>query len=280
MARQRIIHPEFWSSEDIIPLSPIARLLFVGIWSFADDDGRIPFKVIPLKCQIFPMDNIDVTPLVQELLSVGVVTEYSYEGDKYLVVKSWHKHQTIKYPTYKHPTSEGNIKAYDRIKKIHSVKKFGDKSPTSTEHVKNMSRTSTEQVPNMSPTCEEHVPPKLNKTKLNKTKLNKEIESVGSLEVYEDLKNDTHAQSEVSFVLGYPSSSQDVVDHGYINCGKFKPFPERCIEFYELWQSCDWADSNGKNINWKQKLTYFLRDYDQNKPQQKKNKEQNWGLGA
>ena len=109
---------------------------------------------------------------------------------------------------------------------------------------------------------------------------NKEIESVDSLEVYEELKKDTHAQSEVSFVLGYPSSSQDVVDHGYINCGKFKPFPERCIEFYELWQSCDWADSNGKNINWKQKLTYFLRDYDQNKPQQKKNKEQNWGLGA
>lgn len=108
----------------------------------------------------------------------------------------------------------------------------------------------------------------------------KGIESVGSLEVYEELKKDTHAQSEVSFVLGYPSSSQDVVDHGYINCGKHKPFPERCIEFYEFWQSCDWADSNGKNINWKQKLTYFLRDYDQNKPQQKKNKEQNWGLGA
>jgi uncharacterized protein YdaU (DUF1376 family) len=100
----------------------------------------------------------------------------------------------------------------------------------------------------------------------------KEIESVGSLEVYEDLKNDTHAQNEISFSSNYPSNSQEVVDYAYQFCGKFKPHPERCIEFYEFWRGSGWADSNNKPINWKQKISYFLRDYKQNQPKEDKNK--------
>ncbi len=100
---------------------------------------------------------------------------------------------------------------------------------------------------------------------------NKEIESVGSLEVYGEFKTNTHAQNETSFISGYPNNSQEVVDHAYQFCGRHKPFPERCIEFYELWLSSGWEDSNGKLINWKQKLTYFLRDYQENKPKEDPN---------
>ena len=98
----------------------------------------------------------------------------------------------------------------------------------------------------------------------------KEIESVGSLEVYEELKKDTHAQNELSFSSNYPNSSQDVVDHAYQFCGKYKPYPDKCIEFFEHWSPCGWTDSNGKEINWKQKLVYFLKDY---KPYEKSGKE-------
>jgi hypothetical protein len=100
----------------------------------------------------------------------------------------------------------------------------------------------------------------------------KNIESVGSFEIYEELKNDTHAQNEISFNSGYPANSQEVVDHAYQFCGKNKPYPDRCIEFFEQWQASGWTDSNSKLINCKQKLNFFLRDYDQKKPKEDGNK--------
>jgi len=80
-----------------------------------------------------------------------------------------------------------------------------------------------------------HIEEKRREEKENR--IEKNIESVGSLEVYEELKNDTHAQNETSFNSGYPTNSQDVVDHAYQFCGKNKPYPDRCIEFFEQWQA-------------------------------------------
>ncbi len=40
MARIRTTKPEFWSSAQIIELSRDARLLFIGMWNFCDDNGR------------------------------------------------------------------------------------------------------------------------------------------------------------------------------------------------------------------------------------------------
>lgn len=259
MARQRIIHPEFWTSEDMIPLSPIARLLFIGIWTFADDDGRIPFKVISLKCQIFPMDNIDVVPLVEELLSIGVVTEYSFEGDKYLVVKSWSKHQKIKYPTYKYPTSEGTIKHFDRISKQHSIMKFGEKLPTSNQQVKNMSPTGIEHVQDELPTSEERVPPKLRETKLRETKLREE--SVVVLE--SEAEKSTHTQTSAN--AREPINVHEVIEHAEEHYKDMGVRPSTCKEFFDKWSACGWLDSTLKPFNWKMKFSYFVKGEDKSK---------------
>ena len=37
--RIRSIKPEFWTSQDIADLSWDERLLFVGLWSYVDDNG-------------------------------------------------------------------------------------------------------------------------------------------------------------------------------------------------------------------------------------------------
>ena len=37
--RIRSIKPEFWQSEDISALSIEDRLLFIGLWSYVDDNG-------------------------------------------------------------------------------------------------------------------------------------------------------------------------------------------------------------------------------------------------
>lgn len=112
MARIRSIKPEFWTSEQIVECSTSARLLFIGMWSFADDGGNLPASFKTLKMQIFPADNIDVEPLVAELFSVGLLIEYTVNSRNYWNITGWH-HQKIDRPTYKYPRlDEGKIVQY------------------------------------------------------------------------------------------------------------------------------------------------------------------------
>jgi len=105
MARIRTIKPEFWTSEQVVECSPIARLLFVGMWNFCDDGGNHPASAKTLKMQIFPGDDIAASQIesyISELLSSGLLSEYTAEGRKYWHVTGW-KHQKIDRPSYKHP---------------------------------------------------------------------------------------------------------------------------------------------------------------------------------
>jgi hypothetical protein len=40
MARIRTIKPEFFTSEDIVSLTPLARLFYVSLWCEADREAR------------------------------------------------------------------------------------------------------------------------------------------------------------------------------------------------------------------------------------------------
>ncbi|MGY4614791.1 hypothetical protein ACVWZ4_000018 [Bradyrhizobium sp. USDA 4472] len=100
MARYRTIKPEFWSSEQVMECSPIARLMFIGIWNFADDAGRCSYSPKTIKAQIFPGDDITVETIrgmVDELSSNGLVRLYVVDGKEYLQVTGWH-HQKIDKP--------------------------------------------------------------------------------------------------------------------------------------------------------------------------------------
>lgn len=105
MARIRSLKPEFWTSEQVMECSPIARLAFVGMWNFCDDRGVHPASTKTLKAEIFPGDDISekqVRGLVQELIDQGLLIEYESSGKRYWSVTGWH-HQKIDKPTYKHP---------------------------------------------------------------------------------------------------------------------------------------------------------------------------------
>jgi hypothetical protein len=105
MARIRSIKPEFWSSEQIMDLSPMARLLFIGLWNFCDDGGNHPASAKTLKAEVFPSDDItsaSVQLLVDELSSNSLITLYFSGGKEFWHVNGW-KHQKIDKPTYKHP---------------------------------------------------------------------------------------------------------------------------------------------------------------------------------
>ena len=106
MARIRTIKPEFWTSEQIAECSPIARLLFVGIWNFCDDHGLHPASVKRLKMEVFPSDPLAdnaIQEMVDELESAGLLHSYDAAGKGYWQVTGWAKHQKIEKPTYRHP---------------------------------------------------------------------------------------------------------------------------------------------------------------------------------
>lgn len=101
MARIRTVKPEYWSSEQVMSVSRDARLLFIGIWNFADDSGRCACSAKTLKAQIFPgdddVDSTNVRRWLDELSSNDLIREYEVDGKAYLYVTGW-SHQKIDRP--------------------------------------------------------------------------------------------------------------------------------------------------------------------------------------
>ena len=96
MARIRTIKPAFFTSEDVSAVSIPARLLFIGLWTEADREGRLEYRPRQLKARLFPMDaDLDVAPLLEELRAVGLVRSYASDGGRYIAIPAWHKHQKV-----------------------------------------------------------------------------------------------------------------------------------------------------------------------------------------
>lgn len=68
MPKIRGVRPEYWTDEDIVELSIPARLLFIGMWNFACDNGHLDDKPKQLKMRILPADDVDVNALIDELV--------------------------------------------------------------------------------------------------------------------------------------------------------------------------------------------------------------------
>ncbi|WP_154955167.1 DnaT-like ssDNA-binding domain-containing protein [Klebsiella grimontii] len=99
MARIRTVKPEFWTDEKVVECSIPARLLFIGLFNFANDMGCLERSPKRLKMQIFPADSLDCEPLIQELITHGLLNEYSVNDVCYLQIKGFLKHQKINRPS-------------------------------------------------------------------------------------------------------------------------------------------------------------------------------------
>jgi len=95
VARIRTIKPEFWVDESIVELSFPARLLFIGLWNFADDEGRLVYSPKKIKMQIFPADSLDISALIGEIEGESLITIYVVDSKEYLKINSFSKHQKI-----------------------------------------------------------------------------------------------------------------------------------------------------------------------------------------
>jgi hypothetical protein len=92
MARIRTIKPEFFTSDDICALSPLARLLYVGLWCEADRAGRMVWMPRVFKRRYLPDDPCDVEALAGELLARGLVVLY---GEGLACIPTFTRHQHV-----------------------------------------------------------------------------------------------------------------------------------------------------------------------------------------
>lgn len=103
MPRSRNIKPGFFKNEDLIDLPFETRLLFIGLWTMADREGRLEDRPKKIKIELFPCDNLDIDDMLNQLGQSGFILRYSIDGNKYISIINFQKHQN---PHYKEVPSE------------------------------------------------------------------------------------------------------------------------------------------------------------------------------
>lgn len=106
MPRIRTIKPEIWTDEALGGCPLGARLLYIGMITQADDEGRLRAAPALLRSVVFPYDA-KVTPSVvsgwlEALVQAGLVRCYEVSGEVFADIPSWSKHQTINRPRDSH----------------------------------------------------------------------------------------------------------------------------------------------------------------------------------
>jgi len=123
--RIRSIKPEFWRSDDVNEMTIEDRLLFIGLWSYVDDNGvgidrhsSICADLFAHDLSVSPHDTLKrVQDGLSRLHSLGVIVRYSVENKDYLEIVNWSKHQKINRPSPgRYPTSDGaKAKTHDPL---------------------------------------------------------------------------------------------------------------------------------------------------------------------
>jgi hypothetical protein len=123
MSRIRSIHPGLWTDEAFMRLSAYARLLYIGLWNEAFDDGVFEWKPLTLKAKLFPVDNVNIDELLLELEEVDCIVRREYPK-LYGLIRNFRHYQRPK-----KPNSSGLLRHEDH----EYVGVVPNLSPTSTE---------------------------------------------------------------------------------------------------------------------------------------------------
>ena len=99
MARIRTIKPEFWQDEKLAPLSPLTRLVFLGLIGMADDAGRLLDNVRVIDAFVFPETSETCLAALVELAQIGRIERgMTASGQRIIQITNWTRHQKIEKP--------------------------------------------------------------------------------------------------------------------------------------------------------------------------------------
>jgi hypothetical protein len=160
--RIRSIKPQIWESEQIALASDSAKLLFIALITFVDDEGRCPLSLLRITKHLYPYDLGKVgfvDQVLAELNQLGLIYGYQTEdGSAYLQICKFKDHQKIdkmspsKYPAPKKEAINSHlIIAHNEVR--NHILEFGcsqmvknssngrDHSPTGIEDYRGLTET-------------------------------------------------------------------------------------------------------------------------------------------
>lgn len=102
MARQRFIWPEIWKDPVFGRLQPTEQVCFIGLFSIADDEGRLLADPAYLRSELFPYKDITAKKMLSVrdavVEKVDSVLLYKAGGHEYIALLKWSEYQKPKYP--------------------------------------------------------------------------------------------------------------------------------------------------------------------------------------
>lgn len=113
MPRIRSVHPSQWTDENFVECSFAARLFVIAVRNETDDNGIFEWKPKTLKMKLFPADNIDLEPLLEELTINSQVMRYEVEGKTFGIVRNFQRYQRPEKPKFLYPVPDLLPKGYD-----------------------------------------------------------------------------------------------------------------------------------------------------------------------
>lgn len=100
MSKRRMIDPSFWMSESVASLTIQQRYLFIGLFSNADDQGRLRGHPALVKNSIFPYDEIPHSQIESDLEAiekVGAIIRYNAYGKDFIQLTGWWEYQNLQW---------------------------------------------------------------------------------------------------------------------------------------------------------------------------------------
>ena len=91
MPKMRGFKPDLWTDEDFVEVSPFARLLWLGMWNYACDNGHLADKSKQIKMRVLPTDDVNCAELLRELADQGLIERV----DGWITVPNLNRHQRI-----------------------------------------------------------------------------------------------------------------------------------------------------------------------------------------
>jgi hypothetical protein len=168
MARARNIKPGFFTNDELAECQPLARILFAGLWTIADREGRLEDRPKKIKAELLPFDNCDMDELLTSLHEQGFITRYSIDNCDYIQITNFIKHQNPHpkeaksgipampghvdsgcVPYYVPPAQRQRIFARDEFK----CKKCGSTERLSIDHIIPRSKGGTNEDSNLQTLC-------------------------------------------------------------------------------------------------------------------------------
>ena len=93
MARSRNIKPGFFTNDVLGELPALTRLLFAGLWTICDREGRIEDRPKKIRAEVLPYDACDADEMLNALSQSGFIDRYEVDGVRVIQVLAWDKHQ-------------------------------------------------------------------------------------------------------------------------------------------------------------------------------------------